>query len=92
MAQKQVYDLTPNVALEFFRLKYPEEEKRSTMKASMKGLDVKEEDNELPAGAAIGNDIAQAAGVAAAQPEAVEVGAGNEPACRVSCSSSGSVV
>jgi len=58
MAQKQVYDLlTPDVALEFFRLKYPEEKIRGhTTTASKKSL-------------------------AAAPPEVVKVGAGNDLAC-----------
>ena len=80
MAQKTVYEFTPEVAFQFYNLKYPQEETRSTMKASMPGLDVTEEESE--AAGAVGNNIAQAtqqqaAGGAAAPPEAAaEVGAG----------------
>ncbi len=80
MAQKQVYERTPGIALAFYRQKYKKEKPRggvkSTVRATMPGLSRGEEDNE-GVGGILAEGAEAAAGAEAADPVA------NDPASQV---------
>ena len=70
MAARQVYEQTPDVALEFFRLSYPKRAFKSTLKPEMPDLQRNEESVVLTAATANPPVVhGDAAGAAAAAPQ-----------------------